>query len=75
MSTVIEDAPRATLPPKLDADAQWQVGDTALANGKRWIIRALNRNTGQVALSSANTVNADIWWNTTLDKLPQKGGA
>jgi hypothetical protein len=67
------DTPILTLPPReLSASPQWRIDDTVLVDGKRWIIRALNRRTGAVELSSANTVNVDIWWRTTLDKLPEK---
>lgn len=50
----------------------WQVGDILTIDRKRWIIRALNRKTRQVALISSNTLNYSIWWNTTLDNLPEK---
>jgi hypothetical protein len=71
--TVTAPAPR-TIPPraqKKTTDA-WRVGEIVTISGIRWIIRALNTHTGKVSLSSANTVNADIWWNTTTDKLPRR---
>ena len=67
------ETPIMVLPPReLTTSPEWQVGETVVDGRRRWIIRALNRKTGQVALASANTVNADIWWNTTIDKLPEK---
>lgn len=51
----------------------WSVGDVVqTSDGIRWIIRALNRTTGRVALVSSNTTNHESWWNTTTDMLPGK---
>ena len=70
--TAIE-TPLMVLPPRTLATApQWDVGDTVIASGKRWIIRALNRKTRAVYLVAANTVNHAIGWSTTLDHLPEK---
>lgn len=68
----LTDVAPATIPSR-PKTAPWQVGDIVLtATGGRWKIRALNRTTGQVVLSSTNRIAADIWWNTTLNNLPEK---
>lgn len=68
------DSPIMTLPPRtLTAGRpEWHVGEAVTVDRVRWIIRAINHKTGKVVLASSNTVNADIWWNTTIDKLPEK---
>lgn len=72
--TVELSTPLMTLPPRAvrKSSPQWRAGETVIVGATRWIIRILNRRTGAVELSSANTVNADIWWKTTIDKLPEK---
>lgn len=66
------DAAPVTIPTRPRPD-DWQVGDIVLtADGGRWKIRTLNSTTGQVVLEVMNRVAADIWWNTHLDKLPEK---
>ncbi|MCC4906934.1 hypothetical protein [Microbacterium sp. cx-59] len=53
--------------------AAWEVDEIVTTpDGTRWKIRALNAGSGRVVLSSMNVPNADIWWNTTVDKLPRK---
>lgn len=65
--------PLRTLPPRdLRRAPRWAVGDALTADGKRWMIRALNAKTGAVYLVAANTTNHGIGWATTLDKLPEK---
>jgi len=69
--TLLDAAP-ITLPARPKTD-DWQVGDIVpLADGGRWKIRALNRKTGRVVLQCTNRIEADIWWNTELDKLPRR---
>ncbi len=73
--TAIE-TPLMVLPPRdLKTAPQWEVEDTVVTSGKRWIIRALNRKTGAVYLVAANTANHALGWSTTLDKLPRKASA
>ena len=71
--TVELSTPLLTLPPRevRKRTPRWQMGDTVLVGTKHWIIRVLTRD-GRVELASANAVNADIWWRTTIDKLPEK---
>lgn len=70
--TAIE-TPLMVLPARdLQTSPQWEVGDTVIASGKRWIVRSLNRDTGRVYLVAANTTNHAIGWSTTLDMIPEK---
>lgn len=71
--TIIDDAPRVTLPPRGDdRNLEWEVGDAVTVGRTRWVIRALNSVTRRVYLVSASTTNHAIGWNTTVDKLPKK---
>ncbi|GAA3009300.1 hypothetical protein [Microbacterium aurantiacum] len=69
--TVTDVAP-PTIPTRTNPD-DWHVDEIVTTDdGTRWKIRALNPGSGRVVLSSMNVTNADIWWNTTVDKLPGK---
>jgi hypothetical protein len=68
--TIAASAPR-TLPAKT-LEKLWHVGDVVVVGAVRYKIRALNRKTGKAVLSSCNHIQAEIWWDTTLDKLPRK---
>ena len=69
------DTPLLTLP-RQDAPkprtARWELDDVVVVNGRRWMIRSLNRDTGRVYLTAANTTNHGMGWSTTLDRLPEK---
>lgn len=66
MTTTI---PRRTVKPT------WQIDDSLTVGQTRWVIRRLDPSTGLVVLEAMNTTNHAEWWNTTIDKLPQKAGA
>lgn len=46
----------------------WQIGDVLTLGRERWAIRVLTDET--VELEALNTDN--IWWRTTLNRLPDK---
>lgn len=54
----------------------WAVGDVLVVStaGRpcRWVIRTLTA-TGDVELEQTNS-GTGVWWRTTLDRLPPKGG-
>lgn len=58
-------APRKTRP-------SWQLGDLLTVGRTRWVIRRLDRSMGRVVLEAMNTTNHGEWWDTTLDRLPEK---
>lgn len=60
---------RLTIPPRSKSQT-WQVGDIYLDGSIRWVIRVIDGE--HVELASSNSVNADIWWTTTLTNLRSK---
>jgi len=60
-----------TIPRRVKTD-RWMPGDALTVGVTRWVIRSMNPATGRVLLEAMNTTNHAEWWNTTLDKLPEK---
>lgn len=69
------DTPRMTIPTRERASTRstWAVGDALTIGKTRWIIRVITGR--RVELESANHVNHNIWWDTTVGKLPKKASA
>ncbi|QLD10922.1 hypothetical protein [Microbacterium oleivorans] len=66
------DAAPVTIPTRTKPIDVWQVGDIVTVGATRWKFRAISR-AGKAVLSSMNTSNVEVWWDTTLDLLPKRG--
>ncbi len=60
-----------TIPPRR-IKTRWETGDALTIGSTRWVIRRIDRSTGRVVLEAMNTTNHAEWWDTTLDRLPEK---
>lgn len=58
--------------PRRKTKERWETGDAVTVGRTRWVIRRLDRSTGRVVLEAMNTTNHAEWWDTTLDRLPEK---
>lgn len=58
--------------PSRKKKARWETGDAVTVGRTRWVIRRLDRSTGRVVLEAMNTTNHAEWWDTTLDRLPER---
>ncbi len=58
--------------PRRGVKPRWQTGDAVTVGATRYVIRRLDRSTGRVVLEAMNTTNHAEWWDTTLDRLPEK---
>lgn len=65
-------APAPTIPARKPT-SQWHVGEiVTTTTGARWLIVALNTRTRQTVLKCMNRVASGLWWDTTLNHLPEK---
>ena len=38
----------------------------------RWLVKAINHESGELVLVSSNTINSPSEWTTMLDRLPER---